>query len=39
MGVNLDEEIANLIQFQHTYQASARYLTTINTMLETLLNM
>ena len=39
MGVNLDEEIANLIQYQHTYQASARYLTTINTMLETLLNM
>jgi flagellar hook-associated protein 1 FlgK len=39
MGVNMDEEIANLIQFQHTYQASARYLTTINTMLETLLNM
>ncbi|GBU24601.1 flagellar hook protein FlgK [Fibrobacteria bacterium R8-3-H12] len=38
-GVNLDEEIANLIQYQHTYQASARYLTTINTMLETLLNM
>jgi flagellar hook-associated protein 1 FlgK len=39
MGVNLDEEIANLIQYQHTYQASARFLTTINTMLETLLNM
>jgi flagellar hook-associated protein 1 FlgK len=39
MGVNLDEEVANLIQFQHSYQASARYLTTINTMLETLLNM
>jgi len=39
MGVNLDEEIANLIQYQYTYQASARYLTTINTMLETLLNM
>jgi len=39
MGVNLDEEIASLIQYQYTYQASARYLTTINTMLETLLNM
>jgi len=39
MGVNLDEEIASLIQYQHTYQASARFLTTINTMLETLLNM
>jgi flagellar hook-associated protein 1 FlgK len=39
MGVDMNEEIANLIQYQHTYQASARYLTTINTMLETLLNM
>jgi len=39
MGVEINEEIANLIQYQHTYQASARYLTTINTMLETLLNM
>lgn len=38
-GVNLDEEVANLIQYQHTYQASARYLSTINTMLDTLLNM
>ena len=39
MGVNLDEEVANLIQYQHTYQASARYLSTINTMLDVLLNM
>jgi flagellar hook-associated protein 1 FlgK len=39
MGVNMDEEISNLIKYQHTYTASARYLTTINTMLETLLNM
>jgi flagellar hook-associated protein 1 FlgK len=39
MGVNLDEEIADLIRYQHTYQASARFLTTVNTMLETLLNM
>jgi len=39
MGVNMDEEISNLIKYQHTYTASARYLTTINSMLETLLNM
>ncbi len=39
MGVDLNEEMVNLIQYQHTYQASARYLTTINTMLDTLLNM
>ena len=38
-GVNLNEEMASLIQYEHTYQASARYLTTINSMLETLLNM
>jgi len=39
MGVDMNEEIANLIQYQHTYQASARYFSTINTMLDTLLNM
>jgi flagellar hook-associated protein 1 FlgK len=39
MGVDLNEEMVSLIQYQHTYQASARYLTTINTMLDTLLNM
>ncbi|MDR0516804.1 MAG: flagellar hook-associated protein FlgK [Fibromonadaceae bacterium] len=39
MGVDLDEEMASLIKYQHSYTASARYLTTINTMLDTLLNM
>jgi flagellar hook-associated protein 1 FlgK len=39
MGVDMNEEIASLIQYQHTYQASARYLTTLTTMLDTLLNM
>jgi flagellar hook-associated protein 1 FlgK len=39
MGVEIDEEMTNLIKYQHSYTASARYLTTINTMLETLLNM
>ena len=39
MGVDMNEEIANLIQYQHTYQASARYFSTINTMLDVLLNM
>lgn len=37
-GVNLDEEMANLIQFQQTYQASARFMTTISSMLEVLMN-
>jgi flagellar hook-associated protein FlgK len=39
MGVNIDEEMANMIRYEHTYVASARYLSTINSMLDTLLNM
>lgn len=38
MGVNLDEEMANMIQFQHTYNASARMLQTINEMLDVIIN-
>jgi flagellar hook-associated protein 1 FlgK len=38
-GVSLDEEMAELIKYQHTYQASARIITTANQMLETLLNL
>jgi flagellar hook-associated protein FlgK len=38
-GVNMDEETANLIQYQATYQACARYFTTITDMLDVLLNM
>jgi len=37
-GVSLDEEMANLIRFQHTYTAAARLITTVDRMLETLLN-
>ena len=33
MGVNLDEEMANMIQFQHAYNASARMINVINEML------
>lgn len=36
-GVNLDEELANLIQFQTSYGAAAKIITTIEKMLETLL--
>jgi len=39
MGVSLDEEMAIMMKYEYTYQASARYLTTINSMLDTLLNM
>ncbi|MDR3012155.1 MAG: flagellar hook-associated protein FlgK [Chitinispirillales bacterium] len=38
-GVSIDEEMANLIRFQHTYTAAARLITTVDRMLETLLNM
>ncbi|QSX32734.1 flagellar hook-associated protein FlgK [Shewanella avicenniae] len=37
-GVNLDEEAANLLRFQQAYQASARVMTTANTIFDTLFN-
>jgi flagellar hook-associated protein 1 len=37
-GVSLDEEMTNLITFQRGYQASARMMTTIDGMLDTLIN-
>jgi flagellar hook-associated protein 1 FlgK len=37
-GVSLDEEMTNLIRFQRGYQASARTMTTIDDMLDTLIN-
>ena len=37
-GVNIDEEMTNLVQFQHAYDAAARFLTTIDEMLDTLIN-
>jgi flagellar hook-associated protein 1 FlgK len=38
-GVSLDEETTNLITFQHAFAASARVITTIDEMTQTLLNM
>ena len=38
-GVSSDDELSNLIRYQHAYNASSRYITTVNDMLETLLNM
>jgi flagellar hook-associated protein 1 FlgK len=37
-GVSLDEEMTNLIQYQRAYQASARAMTTIDDMLDQLIN-
>ncbi|HIQ50949.1 MAG TPA: flagellar hook-associated protein FlgK [Nautiliaceae bacterium] len=38
-GVNLDEELINLEKFQRGYQANAKVVSTINEMLDALLNM
>jgi flagellar hook-associated protein 1 FlgK len=37
-GVNIDEEMTNMLQFQHGYQAASRLVTTIDSMLDTLIN-
>ena len=38
-GVNLDEEAANLIRFQQSYQASARLLQTANQLFDAILRL
>jgi flagellar hook-associated protein 1 FlgK len=38
-GVNLDEEAVKMITWQRSYQASAKIITTVNEMLETLLEL
>jgi len=38
-GVSLDDEMANIIKYQHTYEASARLITITGEMLDTLLKM
>jgi flagellar hook-associated protein 1 len=37
-GVSMDEEMTNLIRFQRGYQASARAMTTMDQLLDTLIN-
>jgi flagellar hook-associated protein 1 FlgK len=37
-GVNIDEETTNLIKFQHAYQAAARVITTVDDMLDRVIN-
>lgn len=37
-GVSLDEEMANMIQFQHSFNANSRMITTIDEMIETIIN-
>ncbi|UZV81546.1 flagellar hook-associated protein FlgK, partial [Treponema pallidum] len=37
-GVNIDEELADIIKFQHGYNASARFIAAVNEMLDTVIN-
>ena len=37
-GVSMDEEMVNLIQFQHSYNASAKVLSTIDSLLDVVVN-
>ncbi len=37
-GVSMDEEMANLVNFQKAYEAAARVMTTMQSMLDTLIN-
>ncbi len=38
VGVSSDEELSNLIKFQHAYNASSRYISTVSEMLEHLIS-
>ena len=37
-GVNMDEELANMIKFQHGYNAAAKFASTVDRMLDTIIN-
>lgn len=37
-GVSLDEESANMLKFQRAYEANARFFSTVNTVLDSLMN-
>lgn len=37
-GVSLDEEMTNMVKYQHAYNAAARLITTVDEMLDTVIN-
>jgi flagellar hook-associated protein 1 FlgK len=37
-GVNMDEELANMIKYQHGYSAAARFVTESDRMIDTIIN-
>ncbi|MCB1305653.1 MAG: flagellar hook-associated protein FlgK, partial [Leptospiraceae bacterium] len=38
MGVSLDEEMSNMVQFQHSYNAAAKIMNTMDQMLDVIIN-
>jgi flagellar hook-associated protein 1 FlgK len=38
-GVSLDEEMVNLVKYQHAFDAAAKLITTVDEMLETVIAM
>jgi flagellar hook-associated protein 1 FlgK len=38
-GVSIDEEMTNLIKYQHGFDAAARVINTVNDMFKTIINM
>ena len=38
-GVNIDEETINMIQYQRGFQASAKYISVISNLLDTLMQL
>jgi flagellar hook-associated protein 1 len=38
-GVNTDEEMTNMVEYQKAYEAAAKFVTTLDSMLDTLINM
>ena len=37
-GVYMDEEITNMIKFQHAYNAASRFITTIDEAIDVIIN-
>ena len=37
-GVNIDEELADIIKFQHGYNAAAKFVTVWDSLLDTIIN-
>ncbi|HAA82034.1 MAG TPA: hypothetical protein DCE06_01690, partial [Thermotoga naphthophila] len=38
-GVSLDEEMVNMIEYQHAFSAAAKVITAVDQMIQTVINM